>query len=207
MQTTGKSNGDGVLGAAVAVAVNALIAWQLQALLAPTSTTAPDAAATTALDVVWIAVPPRRDRALAKPARPRLASARAVPAIQRPHSTPAKAIHDPAPTDPPADLPLARPMAAVYLRQAGEWARNHPIVAVPVDPFARRPMALADLPASRFRLKRQVSVADAVAMVGVVFGNPPHPCVRNPDDLAGYATGGDALALQMALAVDRQCRP
>ncbi|HEY5614225.1 MAG TPA: hypothetical protein VIK70_11590 [Lysobacter sp.] len=205
MQTTGMSRGDGAAATVVALVVNGLIVWQLQALLAPPPTAAVDDA-TTALQVVWIEAIPRRDAAVAASTQPRTAihASAVVDRPRRVHARPP----DLAATAAPAGAPVpARPMTAVYLQQAGQWAQEHPVAAPQVDPFADRRVALRDQAASRFRLKRPVSVADAVAMVGVAFGNPPHPCVRNPDDVAGYATGGDALALQMALDVERHCRP
>lgn len=206
MQTTGKSRGDGVLAVSVALAVNGLIAWQLQALLAPRSPSAPDAA-TAALQVVWIAAMPHR-RAVAAPSRPRTATAQASSGLDRPPRVRARAdLATTEATNTSVDPTPARPMTAVYLQQARQWAQDHPATTAPTDPFASRPVALADQPASRFRLKRPVSVADAVAMVGVAFGNPPHPCIRNPQDVAAYATGRDTLALQMALDVERHCRP
>ena len=188
--------------AGLALAVNALIAWQLPAVLVPPRRGADVAAPP--LQVVWIAAPRRPAAAAIAPLRQPHAPAHVAPAsgpIREAPASPAPAAQDATP------IPLARPMVAVYLQQAGRWAQDHPVPAAPTDPFARRPGALADQPASRFRLKRPLSVADAVAMVGVAFANPPHPCIRNPDDVAGYATGGDALALQMALDVERHCRP
>lgn len=204
MQTAGTSRGDGVIAVVVALVVHALIAWQLQALLAPPPGAGVDDA-TAALQVVWIAAVPRRAVAVVAAVQQPGPQARTSPVVARPSQLQAQP--DLAATEAATDPAPVRSMTAVYLQQAGQWAQDHPIAAAPVDPLARRRIALAEQPASRFRLKRTVSMADAVAMVGVAFGNPPHPCVRNPDDLAGYATGGDALALQMALDVDRQCRP
>ena len=206
MQTTGMSRGDGAVAMVVALSVNALVAWHLQALLAPPRSAAVDDA-TTALQVVWIAAVPRRTASVA-PSRPRSATVQASRAPDRPPQVRAR----PGPataeaTDSAADPAPARPMTAVYLQQARQWAQDRPVAAAPVDPFANRRVALRDQAPSRFRLKSPFSLADAVEKVGLAFGNPPHPCVRNPDDVAGYATGGDALALQMALDVDRQCRP
>lgn len=58
MQMTGRSDGDRVIAAAVALVVNGLIAWQLQALLSP-QPMAVDAASAS-LQVVWITAVPRR---------------------------------------------------------------------------------------------------------------------------------------------------
>jgi len=206
MQTTGRSHRDGMVAATVALVVNGLIAWQLQALLAPPRRAAVDDART-ALQVVWIVAIPRRDAVVAASTQPRTATVDAsavVDRVPRVHARPGLAATD----TPAAPAPVpARPMTAVYLQQAGQWVQDHPVAAALVDPFANRRVALRDQAASRFRLKRPVSVADAVAAVGVAFGNPPHPCIRNPDDVAGYATGGDELALRMALDVERHCRP
>ena len=204
MQTAGTSRGDGVVAVVVALVVHALIAWQLRALLAPPPEAGVDDA-TAALQVVWIAAVPRRAVAVVAAVQQPGPQARTSPVVARPSQLQAQP--DLAATEAATDPAPVRSMTAVYLQQAGQWAQDHPIAAAPVDPLARRRIALAEQPASRFRLKRAVSMADAVAMVGVAFGNPPHPCVRNPDDVAGYATGGDAVALQMALDVDRQCRP
>lgn len=202
MQSTGTSRGDGVVAALAALVVNALIGWQLQALLAaaPGSVTG-DAAP--ALQVVWIVALPRPAPVAVAIPQPG-GRAQPAPAVARPDPAPGQPTL--AATEAAARPASARSMTAVYLQQAGQWAQEHPPAAAPVDPFANRRVALAEQPASRFRLKPTVSVASVVAMVGVTFGNGPHPCVRNPDDVAGYATGGDALALQMALDVDRLCR-
>lgn len=202
MQTTRTSERDGAVAVAAALMVNALIAWQLHSLLAPASPGAAGAEAPTALQVVWIAAIPRRAKLAAASTHPRIATAQAAPVIDRPRQVPPRtALAATAAATP------ARSMTAVYLQQASQWAQDHPVTTTPGDPFANRRVPLRDQAPSRFRLKRPLSVADAVAMVGVAFGNGPHPCERNPDDVAGHATGGDALALQMALDVDRQCRP
>ena len=191
----------------VALVVNGLIAWQLQALLAPPRRAAVDDA-TTALQVVWIVANPRRNALVAASTQPRTATVHALAVVDRPRRAHARPPDLAATDTPAAPAPVpARPMTAVYLQQAGQWAQDHPVAAALVDPFANRRVTLRDQAASRFRLKRPVSVADAVAAVGVAFGNPPHPCIRNPDDVAGYATGGDELALRMALDVERHCRP
>lgn len=205
MQSTRTSRRDGAVALATALMVNALIAWQLQSLLAPASPGAAGADAPTALQVVWIAAIPRRDTLVAAPTHPRIASPHIPPVIDRPRQ--GRARTNLAATAAAADPTPARSMTAVYLQQAGQWAQDQPLATAPADPFANRRVPLRDQAASRFRLKRPLSVADAVAIVGVAFGNGPHPCERNPDDVAGHATGGDALALQMALDVERHCRP
>ena len=202
MQTTRTSRRDGAVAVAAALMVNALIAWQLQSLLASASPVAAGAAAPTALQVVWIAATPRRDKLPAASTHPRIATTHAPPVIDRPRQVRPRT----APAATAAATP-ARSMTAVYLQQASQWAQDHPVATTPVDPFANRRVPLRDQAPSRFRLKSPFSLADTVEKVGLAFGNPPHPCVRNPDDVAGHATGGDALALQMALDVDRQCRP
>ena len=58
MQTTGTSRRDGAGAMVVALVVNGLIGWQLQALLTRPGPVLDDA--TPALQVVWIAAPPRR---------------------------------------------------------------------------------------------------------------------------------------------------
>ena len=204
MQTTGTSRRDGVVAVAAALMVNGLIAWQLQSLLAPPSGVAV-AEATTEVQVAWIAAIPRRDTLVAAPTHPRIASPHVPPVIDRPRQVRART--NLAATAAAADPTPARSMTAVYLKQAGQWAQDHPVATAPADPFANRRVPLRDQAPSRFRLKSPFSLADTVEKVGLAFGNPPHPCVRNPDDVAGHATGGDALALQMALDVDRQCRP
>lgn len=207
MKTTGMSRGDGAAAMVVALLVNGLIAWQLQALLAPRRAAVDDA--TTALQVVWIVAIPRRDAVVAASRQPRtrIPTVDASAMVDRPRRVHARP--DLTATDAPAAAPPApaRPMTALYLQQAGQWAQEHPVSPPRSEPFANRRVALRDQAAGRFRLKRLVSVADAVALVGMAFGNPPHPCIRNPDDVAGYATGGDALALRMALDVERHCRP
>lgn len=117
MQSTGKSQGDGVLAATLALAVNGLIAWQLQALLAPQPVTALDAAATAALEVTWITPVPHRDQVVAAPVEARTAMPRAAPAIDRPRQVRAIARPEPAATATPADLLPARPLSAACNRR------------------------------------------------------------------------------------------
>ncbi len=205
MHTTGRSQGDGVLAATVALATNALVVWQLQALLAPPPDAALDDAAA-ALQVVWIGPVPRPAAVAVAPIRQQTEKAGTSPAIARSHE--ARARPDLPASEAPADLTSTRPMTAVYLQQTRQWARQQGAVQfVGSDALADRAGDLPGRGATRFRVAEPLSAADVVDAIGKAFGNGPHPCIRNRQDVAAYATGRDALALEMALDIERQCRP
>ncbi|HSM11494.1 MAG TPA: hypothetical protein VK827_07995, partial [Lysobacter sp.] len=76
------------------------------------------------------------------------------------------------------------------------------------DPLANRVAALPGRPANRFRMPAPLSAADVVGFIGQTFGNGEDPCVLNRADLAAYATGRDARAMELAVDFDRRhCRP
>lgn len=206
MQMTGRSDGDRMIAAAVALVVNGLIAWQLQALLSPQPMTVD--AASASLQVVWIAAVPRR-AIVAAPAQDHAAKGHQSPVNDRPPE--ARVRPEVAPPELPADLTPTRPMTAVYLQQARQWAQQHPVATAPADPFANRPVPLTDQAASRFRLKRQVSVADAVAMVGELFGGAGYTtddCRLIRGRIVGLVAGGDEQAAQQDLDFERRhCSP
>ena len=201
-KTTGTSRRDGVVATTVALAVNGLIAWQLQMLLSP-QRVAVDADAAS-LQVVWTALVPRRATVPA-PARDHAAKVHESAVIDRPHK--AHVRPEAAPPELPADPTPARPMSAVYLQQARQWAQQHPVATASADPFADRSRALPGRATDRFRMPEPLSVAIVVGRIGQMFGAGPDPCIRNRQDVAAYATGGDALALAMALDMERHCRP
>ncbi|MGH8076227.1 MAG: hypothetical protein ACREPE_02725 [Lysobacter sp.] len=196
---------DQVIAATMALGLNGLIAWQLQALLSPRRMAM--AGEDASPQVVWIeALPPRRVAAAVAVRQP-ASTSRAAPLRTRPVETRAQRDKTSAPVA--AAPPPARPMAAVYLHQARQWAAQRPEGAVPADPFANRPVALAQQPASRFRLAQR-SPADAVAKIGKLFGGAGYTtddCGAIDDRLLGLVVGGDTRAVQQDLDYERRnCR-
>lgn len=205
MRRTGESGRDGAVAATVALAVNVMIAWSLQALLSPYDFAVDDQAS---LQVVLITTAPRRPSVIAPAARP-ATKAPAAPVADRP--LPTSAVHTRAIPAPALDIIPSRPLTAVYLQQARQWAQQHPAQTVPADPFANRPVALAQQPGSRFRLSRPVAPADAVAMMGQLFGGAGYTtddCALIRRRIVGLVAGGDAQAVQQDLDYERRhCRP
>ena len=203
MPGTRRFRRDRVIAATVTLVVNALIAWQLQDLLMPAR--APVDEATEALQGVWIAARPPRDVALA--VEPQRAVTRS-PNLLIPAAAGAPAPLEVSPDKPTVDPTPVRPMAAVYLQQARQWAVDRP--TAPRDPFANRPVALAQQAKSRFRLARPISPADVVASVGVLFGGSGYTtddCGAIDDRLLGQVVAGDTQAVQQDLDYERRnCR-
>lgn len=194
-----------MVAATAALVVNGLIAWALQALLSPQHMKVEHAAS---LQVVFITATPRRPSVIA-PTRRQATTAPASRAFDRP--LPAVARVEAATPDPALEIMSTRPMTAVYLQQARRWAQQHPAETVPADPFANRPVALAQQPGSRFRLARPLALADAVAMVGQLLGGAGYAtdnCALIRGRIVGLVAGGDAQAVQQDLDYQRRhCRP
>lgn len=206
MRTTRRSRWDEVVAAMVALAVNGWLAWQLHALLSPQ----PAAMVVEAepLQVVLVAAVPRRAVVVAV-ARRHAATGNPSPVVAR--ALEARARPEVAPPEPPADLTPARPMTAVYVQQAGQWAAQHPQETLPDDPFANRHVPLASQSRSRFRLSRPITTADALAKIGRLFagdGYTTDDCAAIRGRVVGLVAGGDAAAAQQDLDYERRyCRP
>lgn len=206
MPRTRKPHRDRVVAAGVALVVNGVLLWQLQALVATRVT----ADAGTPLQVVMIAAVPPRRAAIIEPTRHPRAKAPSPRTLARPSNVlpaPATALALP---EASAEIVPARPMSAVYLQQARQWSQQQApvnLVSARRGPLAERVVDLPESSPTRFRVAEPMSVAIVVDRIGQAFGNGPHPCIRNREDVAAYATGGDALALEMALDTERRCRP
>lgn len=202
MRTTRRSRRDRMVAATAALAVNGLLVWALQMQLSPNDRQVDD---DTSLQVVFVAQVPR-PAIVITPVRRQTTQAQASRAPDRPLQVDARpGVASPELPAPPVPT---RPMSAVYLQQARQWARQQaPVQLASSDALAGRASDLPGRATDRFRMAEPRSVADVVDAIGQAFGNGPHPCIRNRQDVAAYATGGDELALQMALDVERQCRP
>lgn len=206
MPETGRFRRDRMIAAMVALMVNGLIAWELQDLLMPARAPMPEA--TDALQVVWIAARPPRDVSLAVGPRRPTTRSRTTVSIAPPVAVDAPP--EGSANEPSVDPGPSRPMAAVYLQQARQWAAERPEPTAPRDRFANRPVALAQQAKSRFRLARTISPAEVVASVGVLFGGSGYAtddCGAIDERLLGLVVAGDGQAVQQDLDYERRnCR-
>jgi hypothetical protein len=196
MRETGTSRRDRALAATCVLLLHAGLGWGLHRLLR----VEPALAEPEALQVVWIT--PRAVSPIAAPTVTRR-PVRVVPSAKPLAAVPLDAPSTPAP-------PANRPLSVVALAQARQWARQQaPLAFAGADALADRTVALPGRPADRFRMTASLTPADVVAAIGAAFGGAGEdPCVRNRQNLAGYATGRDATALALELDFERRhCRP
>ena len=204
MGTTGTSRRDRSVAATAALVVNAAIVYGLQGLLSYRDA-AVDAGAP--LQVVWIAAARLPDVALVPLPATATKSASARALSLRPAPMRATAATAVPPRSPVPDPAPSRPLSAVYLQQARQWAEQHPAAAAPADPFANRPVPLSHQAGSRFRLARPRAPADAVAMVGRLFGGDGYTtddCALIRGRISGLVAAGDQQAVQQDLDYQRR---
>ncbi len=108
---------------------------------------------------------------------------------------------------------VSSPSSAELIEQSRAWA--HPQAPEPSftsDPLRSRRAQLpgGDAP-GRFRMREPVTPAQALAMVGKLFGDPGDPCPRIRSQLNGLLTAAsdrERELLQEEVRRDREyCRP
>ena len=75
-----------------------------------------------------------------------------------------------------------------------------------VDPFNRKPMDLPGQP-TRLKIRGRLTLADAVGVVGQLFGGPGYttdPCPELRKDVNDLSLAGDSAALQDALYYEKR---
>ena len=194
---------DGAIALAGLLVIHVLLAWALLRAMR----LIPSDGDEQALQVVFL---PRRALAVAPepPPRPRKeAWQRAIPAPDK-ESPPADAA-----TVDAAQAPV--PLQARLLEQsAAAAARVAPIEIPAHDALADRQARLPGRAGGRFRMHERLSPAQAVAMVGKLFGGMDpdeiraQVCTRNRHNLVTAAGRGDSPELQAELEIQRRyCEP
>lgn len=181
MRETGTLRRDRMIAGVLVIAIHGVLGWGLARqlrVIASTSVAAPP------LDVVWIAAPPLRvDSPSLNVARASGANKPVAASSPRPATTRIEtAVHPEVSASDMSAKPTtpagARPLAAAYIAQAGQWAAQQAPATIS-DPFADRVTTLPGRHADRFRMKPKIGPADVVGFVGQLFagaGYDPDPC-------------------------------
>jgi hypothetical protein len=199
-----KLRGDRIAAWTVVCIAHAALGWLL---MRPPMPPRSEAAADSALDLVWVAAARTADH-------PRVQARRAVPAASgrpavnsvRPASHGAPAM----PTHAEAAPSASQSMSAVFIRQAGEMAARQAPGSFQPDPFADRAVRLPGRAANTFRMRPPPSLAQRLAKVGKLFGGADYetdPCRSVSKSINDLSQDGDSRVLQDALDYERRyCR-
>lgn len=207
MHRTWTLDADRVVAWVLVASVHVLLGLGLVRLL---TIKRPSLPADSALQLNWVPVPARP----AIPSRP--PSARdALPATTTGRRQPAVATI--APDTSPGSVSDTAPVSAVeaspgsmsadFADQAADWARQQAPVEFEARDFLDRPTFRLPGRPTRLKIRERLTVADAVGMVGQLFGGAGYttdPCPELRKDVNDLSLAGDSDALQDALYYEKR---